>query len=296
MNYTAQVIYPDFIEFFDVFIDKANLEIKLIEIREKVSDRKGILTLDLSKDIASNYDIFPYEDGDLAIIQHHNSFLVCSKTGTKTDWYTFTSEDLIKYLFNNDIVDKIIPFIDEDKYIFLNSLLNDFVRNDYSHSNLNKRIKYAKVSILLSFIKERLKCRFARIILDETVLGDVEIDDLGIAFRFAQERFVKLVKINNVSKILLLLKREKIITKEFSFIENAVFINNPNGGDKIKLVFGEGGVKFDYQILPAKNYIFDLGEGQYGMNVGNLFKEDVRGKVIVFNGDERDLMINTSKS
>jgi hypothetical protein len=133
--------------------------------------------------------------------------------------------------------------------------------------------------------------KFVRVIFDETVLGDVDVDHIALSFRFAEQKFLKLTKISNLSKVIVVLEREGILPKGHKFQENVFFINNPSKGEKIKLVFGETGIKFDYQVLPTKNYIFDLGEKKYVMDVAGIYKENVTGKVFVYNGDERDLMI-----
>lgn len=292
MKYTAQVIYPDFTEVFDVELEHKHLDIKLTEISEKPRKGKDILSLDLSSDIKTCYSDFPYEVGDLTIIQSRDTFVVSCFVNNDIKWLKFNSSDLIEYLFRRDVTKDILPYINEDKNILLNCFLSDIIRNDYSFSELNKKVKFLKVSVILSFIKDALSLKFKRIILDETVLGDVDVDHIALAFRFSEQKFLKLVKINNLSKIIVLLQKEDVLPKAYTFPEHVYFVNNPDDGNKLKLIFGETGIKFDYQVLPTKNYVFDLGEKKYIMNVGNLFKEEVRGKVFVYNGDERDLMIN----
>jgi hypothetical protein len=291
MNYTAQVIYTDFTEVFDVTLKNSHLDLCLKEIRPKPLSKTDLLTLDLSTNIKEGYSKFPYESGDLVIIQIADCFVVANHGLSEINWFKFTVNDVISFLFEKNLTHQILPYINEDNHIFLNSLLNDLIRNDYSYSEINKKIKFAKVALLLSFLDANLNYPYKRVVLDETVLGDVEVDQIGIAFRFSNQKFLKLSKITNVLKIASLLEKEKLIDPGLRFPENAYFINNPLNGDKIKLVFGESGIKFDYQVLPSKNYIFDLGEKEYIMNVGNIYRETVSGKVVVYNGDERDLMI-----
>lgn len=292
MKYTAQVIYTDFTEVFDVELDHNKVEIKLSEILQSPHKADSILALDLSCDIKSSYSVFPYEPGDLAIIQVKNHFIVALHRGGDVSWLKFTSNDLLEHLLPNDVTKHILPYLQEDKHIALNSFLSDLIRNDFSFSDLNKKAKYLKVAALMSFIKEHLQQSYQRVILDETLLGDVDVEHIAIAFRFSGQKFLRLAKINNVSKILALLEREGILDKKFKFLEDAVFINNPNDGHEVKLVFSENNTKFDYKVMPSLNYRFDLKNKEYLMTAGNFIKERVRGKIFVYNGDERDLMID----
>jgi regulation of enolase protein 1 (concanavalin A-like superfamily) len=292
MKYTAQVIYSDFTEVFEVDLEEKKLDIKLSQISERPLTDKDILTLDLNTDIKTSYSDFPFDAGDLTIIQSKDTFVVSCYVKGEIKWLKFTAADLIDYLFRNDITNQIIPYTSEDKALLLNAVLSDMVRNDFSFSDLNKKVKYVKVAVLLSFIHQALPFEFKRIILDETVLGDVDVDHIALAFRFSEQKFLKLIKINNLAKIIVLFEKNKVLPKGYTFVEHVFFINNPNHGEKLKLVFGDTGIKFDYQVLPTKNYVFDLGDKQYQMNVGNMFKENVKGKVFVFNGDERDLMVS----
>jgi len=291
MKYTAQVVYNEFTEVFDVEVGDNSIDITLKEIVDWPYKPKNVLTLDLAAEIKNSYSIFPYEPGDLTIIQVQNNFIVANHINDEIKWYKFDANHIIDYLFEIDITKNIIPYLNEDKQILLNSLLSDFVRNDFSFSDLNKKVKYLKVAVILDFIQSSLKCDYSRVILDETLLGDIDVDQIALAFQYSGKKFLELTKINNVLKIMVLLVRENIIDKNIRFVPDTYFINNPKGGEKIKLVFGESGIKFDYQVLPSKNYIFDLADKSYVMNVGNLYKQTVKGKVFVFNGDERDLML-----
>ncbi len=291
MKYTAQVIYPEFVELFNVELNGNNLDVKLDRVISAPSDSRDILTLDLAHDVKQNYSAFPLEDGDLLIIQLRNHFVIANFLNGEKKWYRFSAEDVLEYLLTNDVTQDVIPFVKEDKFVLLNAVLSDLVRNDFSYSALNKRVKHLKVHTLVSFIKDNIHAAYTRVILDETVLGDVDIEHVVMAFRKHEEKFVRLVKINNVAKILVLLEKEKVLPKHFAFIDDVSFINNPKQGETVKLIFGENSMKFDYQVMPSKNYIFDLSNKEYALTIGHDYKVSVRGKVFVYNGDERDLMI-----
>lgn len=291
MKYTAQVIYPQFAEIFDVTLSDNNLDIQLANLAQESVERKGILSLDLSKEVKDDYSVFPYEDGDLIIVQSKNCFFIGSKVEGELNWYRFGSTQLIEYLFIHNVTNHIFPYMKEDKDILLNGLLCDFVRNDFSYNKLNKKIKFLKVAVLLDFITKNITKDYHRIIFDETVLGDVEIGDIPLSLRFSQGTIIRAAKVNNVMKVMTLLHMTKKVDHEPRFLEDVFFVNTPNNGEKVKFIFGESGVKFDYQVLPLKNYVFDLGGKDYTLNIGNSIKETVRGKVYVYNGDERDLMI-----
>jgi hypothetical protein len=291
MKYTVQILYPQFVEIFDVDLQEDKLDIQLGQVVHEPSKKKGIVTLDLSGDLKDSYSLFPFEDGDLAIIQIRNKYVVVDAKGGQIKWFRFSSSELLEYLFNHNVTARIFPYMKEDKEILLNSLLSDISRNDYSYNPLNRKIKHLKLSLLLSFIKDNITTEYKRLIFDETVLGDIEIDEVPLSLRFAGCNFTRATKINNVMKVLIALNKAKKIKQRPRFIDELFFVNNPNNGEKVKLIFGESGIKFDYQVMPQKNYIFELGDKDYSVNIGNTIREIVRGKVYVYNGDERDLMI-----
>lgn len=273
-RYTAQVVYPDFAEIFEVMVKRENLDVKLLEVSKKRTDTENILTLDLSESIKRDYSVFPFKDGDLVLIQVKNVFILSGHKDKDTFWMKFEAQEIFDYIFENPLVDAVFSSLGETKNILLNSTLSDFIRNDYSYSDLNKRVKYAKVSILMQFINSHLEDRkFSRIILDETLLGDIEIDHVATAFRYLDTEFIGLIKINNIVKIISLLERDKIIDSQFNLVEDAFFINKLNERESVHLVFTESGVKFNYQVEPNKNYVFELGEREFTISIGKRYKK-----------------------
>ena len=101
MKYSAQVIYTDFIELFDINIDDNNLDIKLSNISGSKHQLNTDLILDLSSNVKESYSVFPYEIGDLAIIQIGNTFVLVNHTSTGDNWYKFNSDQITKYLFDS---------------------------------------------------------------------------------------------------------------------------------------------------------------------------------------------------
>ena len=132
MKKTVQVKYADFSEVFDVDLFKGNLDIELKNVIYDNPDYDDILTLDLKSEVKKDYDVFSFETGDLLLIQIKNIVIVNYVTETKKYWVKFDSSQVLSYLFRTDILDHLLPFIDEDKDLFLNSVMSDFIRTDYS--------------------------------------------------------------------------------------------------------------------------------------------------------------------
>jgi hypothetical protein len=292
MKKTVQINYSEFAEVFEVNIGDGSLDICLKKIISPKEDSKSDSTLNLASNIKTDYSGFPFKDGDLSIIQIHNVFIVSIHQNGHIHWLRFDTSEILSYLIKHDLFHDIIPYINEDSHLFLNSVLSDMIRSDYSFSDLNKKIKFAKSAILMGFIKDILNLDFRRVILDETVLGDVDIENIAMAFKFSGKKFLGLLKINNSSKVLLALEKDKHLDSHFEFDAEVFFINNFEQKEKFRLILGENGTAFDYEILPQKNYIFDLGQKVYNIDFGDIKNTTVSGKVTVYNGDERDLMIS----
>ncbi len=292
MKRLVQVRYPQFSEVFEVNSEDDSLNVELKEIHDVFDDRNEYITLDLSTDYKASYSDFPFQYGDLVLIQAGNIFIVSAHLGENIHWLKFDSSQIISYLIKNPILDEIIPFVDEDNHIFLNSLMNDFIRNDYSFNEINKKIKYAKIAVLMSFLKDYLRVDYQRILLDETLLGDIEIENIPMSMRFSDKKILSVLKINNLSKVIIALDKNKEINIKYKFEEKVYFINNFDGANKVRLVLNENGLKYDYEVLPQKNYIFELGDKEYKIEFGSLSSYKVTGKVCVYNGDVRDLMIS----
>jgi len=292
MKKTVQIKYSDFVEVLDVEMIGSELRVSLSEIVDKPQIGENNITLDFATDIREEYSIFPFESGDLSIIQIKNVFILSCHVGEKIHWVRFDSSQLISYLLKQDLTKSILPYINEDEHIFLNSVLSDFVRTDYSFSSLNKKVKFVKIAVLMNFVKDLLKMDFERVLLDETVLGDVEIENISLAFKYAEKKFLRLIKIDNLVKVILALEKENQIPTKFKFSAKSLLINLGDNTNKFDLKFEGQRSKYDYQVLPQKNYVFDLGDKEYALSTGDYRNILVSGKVFVFNGDERDLLIN----
>lgn len=291
MKRTVQVIYPEFVEIFDVDIFNGNLNIELKNIVFKPIKRQNYLTLNLGSEVKKDYRIFPFKKGDTLIVQVKNIFIV-NYNGEQNYWVKFEASRILSYLFKVALLDQILPYIDEDKDLFMNSLFSDFIRTDYSYSSYNKKIKYAKVAILAHMISQLLRFDITRMVFDETVLGDVEITDIAMALRFADKKVLWVNKIDNMTKIITLLEKEKILTTNFTFKNDNIVINTLDYNKKINIKFMNSQNKIHYDILPRRNYSFEIGEDTYEMLIeGSGIFETVTGFVNVYNGDERDLMI-----
>lgn len=293
MKRSVQIKYTQFVEEFDVNIENSGaLEVELKNIEFDLNKSLTSINLDLSTDFREAYSIFPFIDGDISVIQVGNVFIVSSHQGENIHWLKFDSSQIFSYLTKNPVFDEILPFIDEDQHIFLNSVLADCVRNDYSFNDINKKIKFAKVAVLMAFIKDYLKADFKRVILDETVLGDVDVDNIPMAFRFAEKHVLGVLKIDNLSKIIIALEKNRELDTKFEFQDKILFINNLDKTNRIHLKLQENEKKFEYEVLPQKNYIFDIGEQEFTMEFGDLIQKKANGKICVYSGDKRDLMIS----
>lgn len=293
MKKSVQIKYTQFTETFDIKSDEnGSLEIELKDISPELEKVSGSLVMDLSTNFREAYSDFPFVNGDLSVIQVDNVFIVSAHQGENIHWLKFDSSQIFSYLIKNPVLDEIIPYINEDQHIFLNSVLSDFVRNDYSFNDINKKIKFAKVAVLMAFIKDYLKGDFKRVILDETVLGDIDVDNIPMAFRFAEKQVLGVLKIENLTKIIVALEKNKDLETKFEFQEKVLFVNNLNNANKIRLSLDNHGKRFDYEVLPQKNYIFDIGDEEFTMELGHLIERKATGKVCVYNGDIRDLMIS----
>lgn len=292
MRKTLQIRYCDFVEIFDVKITGSELKVSLLEITDKLYSGTDVITLDFVTDIEKGYSIFPFESGDLGIIQIKNFFILSAYIGSRIHWFRFDSSQVISFLLKQDLIRQIVPYIDEDEHLFINSILSDLVRTDYSFSSYNKKVKFTKLAVLMNFVKDSLNLDYERVILDETVLGDVDIENISIAFRFAGKKFIRLVKIDNLTKAILALEKEKLIYTKFKFTDRSVLINLGDNGDTCYVKFQGQESENNFQIFPKKNYVFDLGNKEYVLSIDDYKNILVRGKVFVFNGDERNFLIN----
>ncbi len=294
MQYTAQIIHSQFTEVFNVLLEEDSLDIHLQEVLPHPRNTQEHVTLDLSGTVRESYNVFPYEEGDLSLIQFEKIVVLAHCTSQGMHWVRTGTQEIIEFILEkSSTVQALMRYMQEDEQILLNSLLADVIRNDYSYSDLNKKVKYLKVAILHMFLREKLQLEFRRVILDETIIGDIDVDQIALAHRYSQVPFLEIVKIDNVTKIIILLEQEGILQSQYRFAPRTCLLTTPKQGEKFKLLFRSDGEKSDYPIHAGRNYVFDLDEKIFHMNIDNLFTTDVTGKVFVYNGDDRDLMLKS---
>ncbi|BDQ04733.1 MAG: hypothetical protein KatS3mg084_0251 [Candidatus Dojkabacteria bacterium] len=292
MKYTVQIKYKDFIEVFDVDILKGRVNIELKNILPSVrSSFQTHYILDLSN-IRSGYKVFPLDVGDILIIQDRNNIIFEYCSADQVYWCNVSASQIISYISQHNVLNEILPYVNDDQDLFLNALLSDFIRNDYSYSDYNKHIKYAKVGILSGFIRNFLDFDIKRLIWDESVLGDVEIEDIALALHFSERQFVYTTKVDNLAKILVLLEHENIIQEKFTFKNNNLVINTSDYNKRFNIIFRNASNNVQYDIPPVSNYMFELGESNYEMYFkGGSISKMVTGNVYIYNGDIQDWFI-----
>ncbi|GIW57542.1 MAG: hypothetical protein KatS3mg083_487 [Candidatus Dojkabacteria bacterium] len=293
MKYTVHIRYSDFTEVFDADILKSrvNIELKNILLCSKSANAKCDYLLDLTS-IKKGYRIFTLDPGDIVVIQQKNNFIFKYRAHDRVYLSQVNASQIISYLSQHNQLNDILPYVNDDKDLFLNALLSDFIRNDYSYSDYNKRIKYAKLGIICGFMSNFLNFDIQRIIWDESVLGDIEIEDVALALHFFDKRLVYTSKIDNVAKILALLASANVIQEKFTFRNNNLIINTLNYKTRFNIVFRSKAHNAQYEILPCSNYIFELGENTYEMHFrAATIQKLVTGNVYVYNGDLQDWMI-----
>lgn len=292
MKHTAHINYPNFIEVYDIVLTGQKLDIRLDRIEHEFSKLTGKTMFDFCDidSVKSNYSYLGFQTGDCVVQQLEHGILI----GIFSDTLQFVqidTSDILQFIFDTNIFEEILPGIREDKEILINACLSDFIQNDFSYNRLNRKVKYLKIAVIVSYLKDILKTAYTKIILDETVLGDIEIEEIATCLRFSEITYLRAAKVNNIIKALMYLYKEGQITQKPILPDNLFILTNPNKGQKVKLVFGEDGLKFDYQINQKKNYKFEFNEKQYQMIIGGLMKEQVTGHLFVYNGDKNDLMI-----
>ncbi len=293
MKYTVHIRYSDFTEVFeaDILKGRVNIELKNILLSSSSLSIKSDFLLDFTR-IKNAYEIFPLDPGDIVVVQQKNNFIFRYCDDDRVYWAQVNASQIISYLSQHSQLNEILPYVNDDKDLFLNALLSDFIRNDYSYSDYNKCIKYAKLGIISGFMSNFLNFDIQRIIWDESVLGDIEIDDVALALHFFGKRLVYTSKIDNVAKILTLLVHANVINEKFTFKNNNLIINTLNYQTRFNIGFKNKSHYVHYDILPYSNYIFELGENAYELyfRSGEIHKT-VTGNVYVYNGDLQDWMI-----
>ena len=76
MKHHVQIKYPNFAEIFEAKIDGDNIDIDLLEVLPKSKSSDDYVNFDLATSIRENYSNFPFESGDLTLIQSSNFFII----------------------------------------------------------------------------------------------------------------------------------------------------------------------------------------------------------------------------
>lgn len=296
MKHNVYVKYPDFVEHFEVDIFKNNVLYELVNVISTFKlSRKPLLAklrgmvLDLSLEPNKAYSIFPFDNGDLIIIQRDQAVFLGFKGESDIEWTKINVIDLIFFVSKFDKFNYYLDFVREDRVIFLNSLLNDFYRNDYSASFFNKEIKYFKICAISLYISHNLGLKkINRIILDQTLLGDIDIHDIAMSFRFLELDFLSVYKITNDDKITLILNEKGLIDANLLFKSSCFVINRP---DARLINFVNFNNKLEYKLDVDENYVFDIGDDAYELIINQELFYKVKGVVYLYNGNDKDLMI-----
>lgn len=299
MKYRVFVKYHHFIEEFDVDIFKNKLTFELINVLPlskslfKLHNASGIL-LDFTK--LSSYEELNFSEGDLLVLQNPNFIILGLYKNKIIKWHKFKIKDIFDFLVNS--VDNFIFFNDKfdnfDTDLVINSLFNDFIRNDFSSSDFNKRVKYLKVAIIGSFVNKYLNIDFKRIIFDQTILGEINIKDIALSIRFFNKDLVSTYKMSHKDKILIALYKRGILEGNVTLDNSCFVVNKPNTN---MVSFINAKHKLQYDLNQNENYVFDIGNDFYEMIFDNdVFYENVTGLVYLYNGNIHDLLIQDEET
>jgi hypothetical protein len=292
MKHKVLIKYPDLEELFDVILEDNKFSLELREINFCDLKRPNISAeLDFSVEATKVYSLFHFKHKDLIIAQQKGNILIGVAKEKNINWYELSSNQIISFIIKSSILDNILPYIKEDKAILTNCILSDFIRNDYSYNEINKLVKFTKVAVITSFIEQYLKYDFDRIIIDESFLGDIDVENVLLSFHFLKSEFLHIAKIDNSRKILLALYKNKLIQHPPKVKNEAVLINYQNAVEaEIKLKFVDGN-EYKQNIVKFKNYIFDTKNQNFDLEINKKLFNDCSGTLAIFNLDERDLMI-----
>lgn len=289
MNYTAQIIYSDFTEVFNVNLsDELRIELKEV-IVNPIEKGDNILTLDLSKSITDSYSIFPFEESDLSIIQRRSKLYIVFFTGGVLRQHCIGATDMIEYLLDELSAKRKINYFGEDEHVLVNSLFNDFIANDFSCSDINRKVKLNKCMVVSSLISDKLGYKPKRIIIDETFLGDFNVEQIVLGLNAFNLQFLKISKINNLVKVLILLNKEKIFKEKVKFFDHIYLVNTTVFKGKITLRIV--GNKIEHYTNSDNNYRLKLDRNNCKLYANSEFLNYVTGTVYIFNGNDKDLLI-----
>lgn len=304
--WTVCICYTSFSEVFEVNLQDNFIDINLskILINTTVSDTEENLliklnnqfdyVIDFNLNYKSTYLSFPWNKNRLFLYQKKNKFHFFKQDNFLHE-FTLSSKELVEYILNNqDFLHKFVKVTNEDATILINSFFNDYVQNDYSANELNRKIKYLKLFYLLNCFNHIFPKAFDgnEIVTDETVLGDFPVSDLALSFASLKKPFLKVAKIDNFSKIVNFFCNSGIINnKQYDFHFDTYVLNTVDLAGKGTLIFRSQNKRFDYSLVKGKNYYFALDTERYDLSISNKYNYEVQSNVFVYNGDEKDFLL-----
>lgn len=297
MKYKVSFKYHYFVEQFEVDLFKNKLTYELINIipfasNSSKQDINGIF-LDFSK--LETYQNLKFNEGDLLLLQYPKFLLVGSFQQGNLNWHKIKLNDIIVY-----ILDAKLPFFCDnnnlkDIDLFINAFLSDFIRNDFSSSEFNKKVKFFKIAGICSYVSNvlNLNLNIKRVIFDQTLLGEVEIKDIALSIRFLNQELVSTYKISNNDKIIWALTNKGILDANFVLNTSCFVINKPNS---YVVNFINSKHKLMYQLNKNENYLFDIGDEIYEMVFNHeVYYDNITGLVYLYNGNVYDLLIQDAE-
>lgn len=296
--------YDDFLEVLDLDLREGFVDISVSEIiydSSRISNllsRKAEGVKDFLIDFSSNWEetyLAYMEKGRTVLVVQKNSCIYCfinSKVPVKIKVSSRNLIDLV--ITNKEIVKNLSKKYNEDYSILISALINDFNRNDYAVSDLNRLVKFLKLFFISKYLRENYSIiqEIEGFITDETLIGDIDISNLAMSLSELRvkllefgvlERFDKVLK--RVSELDLLGKRRY----HYKFKHSLVNFYEKNY--KGNLFFRNENKHFNYTLDTQKNYRFDFNDEQFELSIGKENLAQVNEVLFIYNGDVNDPMI-----
>ncbi|MCX8035390.1 MAG: hypothetical protein N3A71_03920 [Candidatus Dojkabacteria bacterium] len=279
----------NYTEEFDVVLDDSNnLSYSLrnyyfsFDVGKKIKNSDNIdnIHFDFSISLENYKNLFGFLPGDLVIFQFRNYIVLYIKD--KDFFVKVSFSEILQNELTALLLPKLISRSNEDKQILINSALNDFIINDYSNSQLNKEVKYIKLALILNYLKRFIPDDILRIVIDDSLIGDVDVFDVIEVFQFLNFKKIKVATIDTLVRIAKVLEYHGVIQTKIDIPTKGIFIDNVYSGVSDTLVIEDkNGARVTYTVIPGKNYTFDLSNQTYTINFGNMRLHSVIGKIFV---------------
>lgn len=284
----------NYTEEFDVVLDDSNnLSYSLrnyyfsFDVEKKSSNSNeidNIYYFDFSINLKNYKDLFGFLPGDLVLFQFRNYVVLYIKD--KDLFVKVSLSEIIQNELTTLLLPNLISKSNEDKQILINSVLNDFIINDYSNSQLNREVKYLKLALILNYLKKFIPEDILRIVIDDSLIGDVDVFNIIETFQFLSLKKIKVATIDTLVRIAKVLEYYGVIQTKIDIPTKGIFIDNVRGVVSDTLVIEDkNGARVTYTVIPGKNYTFDLSNQTYTINFGNMRLHSVIGKIFVL-GDK----------